>query len=101
LTNRNDPNRLDIGGAGPGRRLQAGDRIKSHPHDLLLACVLLEPSGDRYRSHGRMRRRARPAPSGWEHGMAVTITVEEAAPDLTRLRFLFVNLYLWGTHRGF
>ena len=29
--------------------------------------------------------------------MAVTITVDEAAPDLTRLRFLFVNIYLWGT----
>ena len=29
--------------------------------------------------------------------MAVTITVDEAAPDLTRLRFLFVNVYLWGT----
>jgi glyoxylase-like metal-dependent hydrolase (beta-lactamase superfamily II) len=31
------------------------------------------------------------------HGMAVTITVDEAAPDLTRLRFLFVNIYLCGT----
>jgi glyoxylase-like metal-dependent hydrolase (beta-lactamase superfamily II) len=29
--------------------------------------------------------------------MAVAITVDEAAPDLTRLRFLFVNVYLWGT----
>jgi glyoxylase-like metal-dependent hydrolase (beta-lactamase superfamily II) len=30
-------------------------------------------------------------------GMALTITVDAAAPDLTRLRFLFVNIYLWGT----
>ena len=29
--------------------------------------------------------------------MAITSTVDEAAPDLTRLRFLFVNLYMWGT----
>jgi glyoxylase-like metal-dependent hydrolase (beta-lactamase superfamily II) len=29
--------------------------------------------------------------------MAVTIKVDAAAPDLTRLRFLFVNLYLCGT----
>ena len=29
--------------------------------------------------------------------MAVTITVDAAAPDLARLRFLFVNIYLWGT----
>jgi glyoxylase-like metal-dependent hydrolase (beta-lactamase superfamily II) len=29
--------------------------------------------------------------------MAVTITVDEATSDLTRLRFLFVNIYLCGT----
>ncbi|HLT01254.1 MAG TPA: MBL fold metallo-hydrolase [Geminicoccaceae bacterium] len=29
--------------------------------------------------------------------MAVTITVDQAASDLTRLRFLFVNVYLCGT----
>jgi glyoxylase-like metal-dependent hydrolase (beta-lactamase superfamily II) len=29
--------------------------------------------------------------------VAVTITVDEAAADLTRLRFLFVNIYLCGT----
>ena len=29
--------------------------------------------------------------------MAVTITVDQAARDLTRLRFLFVNIYLCGT----
>ena len=29
--------------------------------------------------------------------MAVTSTVDQVTPDLTRLRFLIVNLYLWGT----
>lgn len=29
--------------------------------------------------------------------MAVTSAVDQVTPDLTRLRFLFVNLYLWGT----
>jgi glyoxylase-like metal-dependent hydrolase (beta-lactamase superfamily II) len=29
--------------------------------------------------------------------MTITSTVDEVTPDLTRLRFLFVNLYLWGT----
>jgi glyoxylase-like metal-dependent hydrolase (beta-lactamase superfamily II) len=28
--------------------------------------------------------------------MAVTSAVDQVTPDLTRLRFLFVNLYLWG-----
>jgi glyoxylase-like metal-dependent hydrolase (beta-lactamase superfamily II) len=29
--------------------------------------------------------------------MAVTTTADQVAPDVTRLRFLFVNLYLFGT----
>lgn len=29
--------------------------------------------------------------------MALTTTVDQPAPDLTRLRFLIANLYLWGT----
>ena len=29
--------------------------------------------------------------------MAVTTSVDQAVPDLTRLRFLFVNLYLYGS----
>lgn len=29
--------------------------------------------------------------------MTVISTVDQVTPDLTRLRFLFVNLYLWGT----
>lgn len=29
--------------------------------------------------------------------MAITSTVDQVTPDLTRLRFLFVNLYYWGT----
>jgi glyoxylase-like metal-dependent hydrolase (beta-lactamase superfamily II) len=29
--------------------------------------------------------------------MAVTTTIDEVTSDLARLRFLFVNLYLWGT----
>lgn len=29
--------------------------------------------------------------------MALTTTVDDVAPDLVRMRYLFVNLYLWGT----
>lgn len=29
--------------------------------------------------------------------MPVTTTVDQVTSDLTRLRFLFVNLHLWGT----
>jgi glyoxylase-like metal-dependent hydrolase (beta-lactamase superfamily II) len=32
--------------------------------------------------------------------MAITSTVDQVTPDLTRLRFLFVNLYLYGTTDG-
>ena len=29
--------------------------------------------------------------------MSITSSVDQVTPDLTRLRFLFVNMYLWGT----
>lgn len=32
--------------------------------------------------------------------MALTTTVDDVAPDLIRMRYLFVNLYLWGTKDG-
>jgi glyoxylase-like metal-dependent hydrolase (beta-lactamase superfamily II) len=36
-------------------------------------------------------------PVGKERLMALTTTVDDVAPDLIRLRHLFVNVYLWGT----
>lgn len=32
--------------------------------------------------------------------MALTTTVDDVAPDLIRMRYLFVNLYLWGTRES-
>jgi glyoxylase-like metal-dependent hydrolase (beta-lactamase superfamily II) len=32
--------------------------------------------------------------------MALVTTVDDVAPDLIRIRYLFVNLYLWGTSEG-
>lgn len=32
--------------------------------------------------------------------MSLTTTIDEVAPDLVRMRYLFVNLYLWGPRDG-
>jgi glyoxylase-like metal-dependent hydrolase (beta-lactamase superfamily II) len=32
--------------------------------------------------------------------MSLTTTVDDVTPDLVRMRYLFVNLYLWGTEAG-
>ena len=49
------------------------------------------------RQAGCRVEQAAPAPAAREFSMAITSAVDQVTADLTRLRFLFVNLYYWGT----